>query len=162
MHIQYTTDMQFLGDSWVSCITHIVMNESLHACVSLLATVRRSVSQVYHRLWSCYVCLLPVDYGHLPLLTRRSTLVNNTNYFFWTVANAMVYKVGLRLLWWRCDGCRTKMWAEQFGTIDTCMFYVFCAVAFVISLLALTAMLAGCCLQDLSWVAAIHAHMYMG
>jgi len=42
------------------------------------------------------------------------------------------------------------MWAEQFGMIDSWMFYVFCAVVFVISLLAMAAMFAGCCLHDLS------------
>jgi len=44
------------------------------------------------------------------------------------------------------------MWAEQFGMIDSCMFYVFCAAVFVVVLLALVAMVAGCCLQDLSSV----------
>jgi len=43
------------------------------------------------------------------------------------------------------------MWVHQFGMIDSWMLYVFCAVALVISLLALTAVFAGCCcLQDLS------------
>jgi len=42
------------------------------------------------------------------------------------------------------------MWAEQFGMIDSCMFYVFCGAVFIIVLIALTAMFAGCCLQDQS------------
>lgn len=42
------------------------------------------------------------------------------------------------------------MWVEQFGMIDSCMFYVFCAVVFVIVLLALVDIFAGFCLQDLS------------
>ena len=49
-----------------------------------------------------------------------------------------------------------KMWVEQFGMIDSCMFYVFCAAVFVVVLLAVVAMFAGCCLQDLSWV-TLHA-----
>ena len=47
-------------------------------------------------------------------------------------------------------GVIVEMWAEQFGMIDTCMFYVFSIVVFVIVLLALVAMFAGFCLQDLS------------
>jgi len=47
-------------------------------------------------------------------------------------------------------GCCSKMWVEQFGMIDSCMFYVFCAVVSVIALLAVIAMLAGLCLQDQS------------
>jgi len=42
------------------------------------------------------------------------------------------------------------MWVERFGMIDTCMFYVFCVAAFIIALVAVIAMLAGCCLRDLS------------
>jgi len=42
------------------------------------------------------------------------------------------------------------MWVEQFGMIDTWIFYVFCALVFVIVLLALVAMFAGFCLQDMS------------
>ena len=42
------------------------------------------------------------------------------------------------------------MWAEQFGMIDSCMFYVFSAVVFIILLLALFDIFAGFCLQDLS------------
>jgi len=42
------------------------------------------------------------------------------------------------------------MWVQQFGMIDAWMFYMFCAVVFVITLLALAALFAGCCLQDLS------------
>jgi len=47
--------------------------------------------------------------------------------------------------------CR-KMWAEQFGMIDSCMFYVFSAAVFVNVLLVVVAMFASCCLQDLSLV----------
>jgi len=43
-----------------------------------------------------------------------------------------------------------KMWAEQFGMIDSCMFYVFCAAVFVIVLLALVDIFVGFCLHDLS------------
>ena len=42
------------------------------------------------------------------------------------------------------------MWAEQFGMIDSCMFYVFCAAVFVIVLLALVDIFVGFCLHDLS------------
>jgi len=47
-------------------------------------------------------------------------------------------------------GRTIKMWLEQFGLIDSCMFYVFSAVVFVVVLLAFVAMFAGCCLQDQS------------